>query len=73
MIRKHFHFIIALFSQHSKIVRILNSYIILVCKGLMNEVLEGHIREYLGAEDIISQQRQEEVEQVISVLKSDLK
>tara|TARA_R110001583_G_scaffold195453_2_gene373783 strand:- start:523 stop:642 length:120 start_codon:yes stop_codon:yes gene_type:complete len=39
----------------------------------MNEVLEGHIREYLGAEDIISQQRQEEVEQVISVLKSDLK
>ncbi|MEY8216214.1 MAG: metal/formaldehyde-sensitive transcriptional repressor [Colwellia sp.] len=41
--------------------------------GLMNEVLEGHIREHLGAEDITPQQRQEEVEQVISVLKSYLK
>ncbi|PCI58385.1 MAG: hypothetical protein COB45_00485 [Gammaproteobacteria bacterium] len=41
--------------------------------GLMNEVLEGHIREHLGAENITPQQRQEEVEQVISVLKSYLK
>jgi DNA-binding FrmR family transcriptional regulator len=41
--------------------------------GLMKEVLEGHIREHLGAEDITKEQRQEEVEQVIMVLKSYLK
>lgn len=41
--------------------------------GLMKEVLEGHLREHLGAEDITQQQRQEEVEQVILVLKSYLK
>ena len=41
--------------------------------GLMKEVLEGHLREHLGAEDITPQQRQEEVEQVISILKSYLK
>ena len=41
--------------------------------GLMKEVLEGHLREHLGAEDITQQQRQDEVEQVISVLKSYLK
>lgn len=41
--------------------------------GLMNEVLEDRIREHLGAENITQQQRQEEIEQVISVLKSYLK
>lgn len=41
--------------------------------GLMKEVLEGHLREHLGAEDITKKQRQEEVEQVITVLKSYLK
>lgn len=41
--------------------------------GLMKEVLESHLREHLGAEDITQQQRQEEVEQVILVLKSYLK
>ncbi|MFT6732846.1 MAG: DNA-binding FrmR family transcriptional regulator [Polaribacter sp.] len=41
--------------------------------GLMKEVLEEHLREHLGAEDITQQQRQEEVEQVILVLKSYLK
>ena len=41
--------------------------------GLMKEVLEGHLREHLGAEDISQTQRQKEVEQVISVLKSYLK
>jgi DNA-binding FrmR family transcriptional regulator len=41
--------------------------------GLMKEVLEDHLREHLGAEDITQQQRQEEVEQVILVLKSYLK
>jgi DNA-binding FrmR family transcriptional regulator len=41
--------------------------------GLMKEVLEGHIREHLGAEDITPEQRQGEIEQVITVLKSYLK
>lgn len=41
--------------------------------GLMKEVLEGHLREHLGAEELSQQQRQEEVEQVISILKSYLK
>jgi len=41
--------------------------------GLMREVLEGHLREHLGAEDISQQQRNEEVEQVILILKSYLK
>ena len=41
--------------------------------GLMKEVLEGHIREHLGADDLTKEEREEEVEQVISVLKSYLK
>ncbi|GHE88214.1 metal/formaldehyde-sensitive transcriptional repressor [Thalassotalea profundi] len=41
--------------------------------GLMKEVLEGHLREHLGAEDLSKDQRLEEVEQVISILKSYLK
>lgn len=41
--------------------------------GLMKEVLEDHLREHLGSEDISSEQRLEEVEQVISILKSYLK
>lgn len=41
--------------------------------GLMKEVLEGHLREHLGTEDLTSEQRQEEIEQVITVLKSYLK
>tara|TARA_R110001583_G_scaffold5720_3_gene30451 strand:- start:40 stop:315 length:276 start_codon:yes stop_codon:yes gene_type:complete len=41
--------------------------------GLMAEVLEGHIREHLGADDIPPQQRSEDLEQVIAVLRSYLK
>jgi len=41
--------------------------------GLMKEVLEGHLREHLGAEDISQKERKEEVEQVILILKSYLK
>jgi len=41
--------------------------------GLMKEVLEGHLRVHLGAEDITQKQREDEVEQVIMVLKSYLK
>lgn len=41
--------------------------------GLMAEVLEGHIREHLGAEDITAEQRQVEIEQVVGILRSYLK
>ena len=36
-------------------------------------ILEGHLREHLGAEDMTQLQRTEEVEQVILILKSYLK
>ncbi|CAG0989675.1 Transcriptional repressor FrmR [Methylophilaceae bacterium] len=41
--------------------------------GLMSEVLEGHIREHLGEVSVQSEQRQQDLEQVISVLKTYLK
>lgn len=41
--------------------------------GLMNQVLEGHIREHLGAEDISQEQRMLDTEQIISILRSYLK
>ncbi len=39
----------------------------------MKELLEGHLREYLGVDGLSQDQRKVEVEQVISVLKSYLK
>lgn len=41
--------------------------------GLMAEVLEGHIREHLGPDAISPQQRNEDLEQVVAVLRSYLK
>ncbi len=41
--------------------------------GLMVEVLEGHIREHLGPEAVSPEQRGEDLEQVVSVLRSYLK
>lgn len=41
--------------------------------GLMTEVLEGHIREHLGADEILPDQRSKELEQVVAVLRSYLK
>jgi len=41
--------------------------------GLMGEVLEGHIREHLGPEVVSAKQRNEDLEQVVAVLKSYLK
>ncbi|WP_018604777.1 metal/formaldehyde-sensitive transcriptional repressor [Uliginosibacterium gangwonense] len=41
--------------------------------GLMTEVLEGHIREHLGAEDASPEQRAEDVDRVLSVLRSYLR
>ena len=41
--------------------------------GLMAEVLEGHIREHLGVDDISPEQRSHDLEGVVSVLRSYLR
>ena len=41
--------------------------------GLMAQVLEGHLREHLGPQVEDAQQREADLEQVISVLRSYLK
>ena len=41
--------------------------------GLMAEVLEGHLREHLGAEGIPAPQRQADLDQVVATLRSYLK
>ena len=41
--------------------------------GLMAEVLEGHIREHLALDGVPPKQRAEDVEQVVSALRSYLK
>lgn len=41
--------------------------------GLMTQVLEGHIREHLGADGVSPQQRQRDVEQIVQTLRSYLK
>ena len=41
--------------------------------GLMLEVLEGHLRDHLGTHVIPEEQRREDLEQVVSVLRSYLK
>lgn len=41
--------------------------------GLMAQVLEGHVREHLGAENATPQQRQEDIGVVLTVLRSYLK
>lgn len=41
--------------------------------GLMAEVMEGHIREHLGAEELTAEQRQQELDQIAGLLKSYLK
>lgn len=41
--------------------------------GLMSEVLEGHIREHLGVDNIAPEQRKNDLEQVVSVVKRYLK
>ncbi|SCK18606.1 metal/formaldehyde-sensitive transcriptional repressor [Vogesella sp. LIG4] len=41
--------------------------------GLMAEVLEGHLREHLGPEAGDPQQRGEDLEQVIGVIRSYMK
>jgi DNA-binding FrmR family transcriptional regulator len=41
--------------------------------GLMAEVLEGHLREHLGADDIPPKMRSEDLDLVVAVLRSYLK
>ncbi|MDO9452084.1 MAG: metal/formaldehyde-sensitive transcriptional repressor [Stagnimonas sp.] len=41
--------------------------------GLMAQVLEGHIREHLGAEDVSAAQRSADVDEVVTVLRSYLR
>lgn len=41
--------------------------------GLMKEVLESHLRDHLVEAELTQEQRKQEVEQVINVLKSYLK
>lgn len=41
--------------------------------GLMAEVLEGHLREHVAAEHISPEQRQDEVEEVVAILRTYLK
>ena len=41
--------------------------------GLMLEVLEGHMREHLGAEEATHAERLEDLDQVVLVLRSYLK
>ena len=41
--------------------------------GLMAEVLEGHLREHLGADGVEPKQRRDDLEQVVGVLRSYLK
>jgi DNA-binding FrmR family transcriptional regulator len=41
--------------------------------GLMAEVLEGHLREHLDAQDLPLEQRRNDLEQVVKTLRSYLK
>ena len=41
--------------------------------GLMGQVLESHVREHLGADNVPADQRQADLEQVVTVLRSYLK
>lgn len=41
--------------------------------GLMAEVMEGHIREHLGAKELDAAQRQQELDQIAALLRSYLK
>lgn len=41
--------------------------------GLMAQVLEGHVRNHLAAEDATPQQREQDVEQLMSVLRTYMK
>jgi FrmR/RcnR family transcriptional regulator, repressor of frmRAB operon len=41
--------------------------------GLMIQVMEGHIREHLGSPEVSERQRQDDLNEVLTVLRSYLK
>lgn len=41
--------------------------------GLMAEVVEGHLREHVAAEGITPEQRHEEIEEIVSILRTYLR
>ena len=41
--------------------------------GLMSQVLEGHVREHLGAAEVSATRRQADVDEVVMVLRSYLR
>lgn len=41
--------------------------------GLMAEVLEGHLREHLGRDDVAPAERQQDLDTVVSALRSYLR
>lgn len=41
--------------------------------GLMAEVLEGHLREHVAAENVTPEQRSDEIEEVVAALRTYLK
>jgi DNA-binding FrmR family transcriptional regulator len=41
--------------------------------GLMNEVLEGQLRDHVGAEGLTDEQRRTEIDEVVAILRSYLK
>jgi len=41
--------------------------------GLLAEVLEGHLREHVGANDVSPEQRRDDLEQLVTVLRSYVK
>ena len=41
--------------------------------GLMNEVMEGHLRDHLGPDAEDADQREKDIDQIVGILKSYLK
>ncbi len=41
--------------------------------GLMNKILEDHIRQHVGKEDLSAEERQQEIESLLPILKSYMK
>lgn len=41
--------------------------------GLMAEVLEGHLRDHLASEAVVPEERERDLEQVVSILRSYLR
>ena len=69
------HALEAALEQESECASILQQIVAIrgAINGLMGEVLEGHIREHLGADAASPKERAEDLEQVVGVLRSYLR